>query len=209
MAASPTPAEGAPTPGYAQVLRESTATLNGADIPHVVFGSIATKTLGRPRPGLPDEDIDVMIRPPDAAPAGRALRQAGFVVEETDPSWINKAKRAGVTVDLIFRTAGEMHLDGEMLERAVPSEPWDVSVRLIPPEDFAVMKAVLYQEHRPFEWFDALALVSRPDLDWEYLIRRALRHGAQRVLSLLIYARSSGVSVPPRVIDELTRAVDR
>jgi hypothetical protein len=68
---------------------------------------------------------------------------------------------------------------------------------------------VLHQEHRAFDWFDALALISRPQLDWEYLVRRALRHGAQRVLSLLIYARSSGLAVPNPAIAELTRSVDR
>jgi predicted nucleotidyltransferase len=174
-----------------------------------VFGSIATKALGRPRPDLPGEDIDLMIRPSEAAPARRALHEAGFVVEETDPSWINKAKRGGVTVDLIFRTAGEIHLDQEMLDRAVPYEVSGVEVPLIPAEDLAVMKAVLHQEHRAFDWFDALALISRPQLDWEYLVRRALRHGAQRVLSLLIYARSSGLAVPNSAIAELTRSVDR
>jgi predicted nucleotidyltransferase len=174
-----------------------------------VFGSIATKALGRPRPDLPGEDIDLMIRPSEAAPARRALHEAGFVVEETDPSWINKAKRGGVTVDLIFRTAGEIHLDQEMLDRAVPFEVSGVEVPLIPAEDLAVMKAVLHQEHRAFDWFDALALISRPQLDWEYLVRRALRHGAQRVLSLLIYARSSGLAVPNPAIAELTRSVDR
>lgn len=195
--------------GYARVLLEATATLDRFGIPHVVFGSIALKALGRPRPGVPDEDIDLMIRPPDADPALRALEEEGFVVEETDPSWVNKAKRGGVTVDLIFRTAGEMHLDDQMLARAVPHQVDGITVRLIPAEDLAVMKSVLYEEHRPFEWFDALALVSRPDLDWDYLVRRAVRHGAQRVLSLVLYARSSGVTVPDEAVDGLVRAVDR
>ena len=197
------------TLGYGRVLGEATTTLDHSGIPHVVFGSIALKTLGRPRPGVPDEDIDLMIKPPDAGPALRALADRGFVVEETDPSWINKAKRGGVTVDLIFRTAGEMHLDDEMLARAVPHEVDGTPVRLIPAEDLAVMKAVLYEEHRPFEWFDALALISRPDLDWDYLVRRAVRHGAQRVLSLVLYARSSGVAVPDGAVEALVAAVDR
>jgi hypothetical protein len=197
------------TAGYARVLRVATATLDRSDIPHVVFGSIALKALGRPRPGVPDEDIDLMIRPPDANPALRALENDGFVVEETDPSWLNKATLAGITVDLIFRTAGEMHLDDQMLSRAVPHQVDGTTVRLIPAEDLAVMKAVLYEEHRPFEWFDALALISRPDLDWDYLVRRAVRHGAQRVLSLLLYARSSGVTVPGEAVDGLVTAVDR
>jgi hypothetical protein len=174
-----------------------------------VFGSIATKALARPRPDFPHEDIDLMIRPPDAGPASGVLADAGFIVEETDPSWLTQAKRAGITVDLIFRTAGDIHLDPEMLRRAVRSSVSGVEVPLIPPEDYAVMKAVLYQEHRPFEWFDALALIARPGLDWDYLIDRALRHGAQRVLSLLIYARSSGLAVPDEAVARLTEAVDR
>ena len=198
-----------PASGYARVLGEATTTLDRSGIPHVVFGSIALKALGRPRPGVPDEDIDLMIRPPDANPALQALEDEGFVVEETDPSWLNKATRSGVTVDLIVRTAGEMHLDDQMLSRAVPHDVDGTTVRLIPAEDLAVMKAVLYEEHRPFEWFDALALVSRPDLDWDYLVRRAVRHGAQRVLSLVLYARSSGVAVPSEVVDGLVTAVDR
>jgi hypothetical protein len=203
------PSPDIPASGYARVLGEATTTLDRSGIPHVVFGSIALKALGRPRPGVPDEDIDLMIRPPDADPALRALEDEGFVVEETDPSWLNKATRAGVTVDLIFRTAGEMHLDDQMLSRAVPHHVDGTAVRLIPAEDLAVMKAVLYEEHRPFDWFDALALISRPDLDWDYLVRRAVRHGAQRVLSLLLYARSSGVTVPGEAVDGLVTAVDR
>jgi predicted nucleotidyltransferase len=198
-----------PASGYARVLGEATTTLDRSGIPYVVFGSIALKALGRPRPGVPDEDIDLMIRPPDANPALRALEDEGFAVEETDPSWLNKATRGGVTVDLIFRTAGEMHLDDQMLSRAVPHDVDGTTVRLIPAEDLAVMKAVLYEEHRPFEWFDALALISRPDLDWDYLVRRAVRHGAQRVLSLVLYARSSGVAVPSEAVDGLVTAVDR
>jgi hypothetical protein len=203
------PSPDPPAAGFARVLLEATATLDRSGIPHVVFGSIALKALGRPRPGVPDEDIDLMIRPPDANPALRALEDEGFVVEETDPSWVNKAKRGGVTVDLIFRTAGEMQLDDQMLARAVPHQVDGIAVRLIPAEDLTVMKSVLYEEHRPFEWFDALALVTRPDLDWDYLVRRAVRHGAQRVLSLVLYARSSGVTVPDQAVDGLVRAVDR
>lgn len=124
---------GPPGRGYARVLHDATGALDRSAIPHVVFGSIATKALGRPRPVMPDEDVDLMIRPPDAAPARRALEDRGFVVEETDPSWISRAKRGGVTVDLIFRTAGEMHLDQDMLARAVPHSVNGAPVRLIPP----------------------------------------------------------------------------
>lgn len=197
-----------PPSGLAPVLGEATRTLSQAGVPHVVFGSIALRALGRTRPGAEEEDVDLFIRPPDAPAALRALSDAGFDVEETDPSRMNRATRGGMTIDLVFRSAGDLHLDDEMRDRAVPTRVDGVVAPLIPPEDYAVMKAVLYEEHRPYEWFDALALISRPDVDWPYLVRRAIRHGAQRVLSLLLYARSSGVGIPDDVLKELTRAVE-
>jgi predicted nucleotidyltransferase len=193
--------------GYLEALRDATAALDRAGVAHVVFGSIALRALGRPRPGA-DEDIDLLIRPPDAPTALRALTEAGFAGEEVDPSRLNRATRRAVAVDLVFRTAGDLHLDEEMADRAVSMDVEGVPVRLIPPEDLAVMKAVLYEEHRPYDWFDALALIGRPDVDWPYLVRRALRHGAQRVLSLLVYARSSGLAVPDAAIGELSEAVE-
>jgi hypothetical protein len=41
-----------------------------------------------------------------------------------------------------------------------------------------------------------LAVVARCQLDWDYLVRRARRHGARRVLSLLLYAQSNDLVVP-------------
>jgi hypothetical protein len=189
------------------VLREATTSLDRRGIAHVVFGSLATITLGRPRPLEPGEDIDLLIRPPDVDAVAAALEADGFVVEPTDPAWIHKAKRLGVTVDLIHRAGREVHLDPEMLERAVPATVLGVEVRLIPPEDLAIIKAILYTEARKKDWFDALALVARPDLDWDYLARRARGHAVQRMLSLLLYARSDGIAVPNSVVDEMIAAV--
>lgn len=194
---------------HATVLREVTSILDRAGLTHVVFGSLATVAMGRPRQLGPDEDIDLLIRPPDAARAGDVLSSAGYVVEATDPSWIHKAKRLGVTVDLIHRAGREVHLDPEMLERATTAVVLGSTVQLIPPEDLAVIKAVLHDETRPGDWFDALALVARPGTDWDYLLRRARGHGVQRVLSLLLYARADGTDVPERVLAELLDAVPR
>ena len=192
--------------GYAEVLREATAALVGAGLPYVVFGSIATRELGRPQDLQSDEDIDLFVRPPDAAAALEALDRAGFVPQPHDDAWIHKAKRAGVTVDVIFKAAARIYVDDEMIERAVPASPFGVPVRLIPPEDFGVMKALLHDEHRAFDWFDALALLERQDVDWAYLLRRAAAFGAHRVLSLLIFAQTNGIDVPDDAIEELREA---
>jgi predicted nucleotidyltransferase len=194
---------------HATVLRDVTSVLDRAGVAHVVFGSLATVAMGRSRSLGADEDIDLLIRPPDAARAAEFLTSAGYVVEETDPSWIRKAKRLGVTVDLIHRAGREVHLDEEMLERAPMVPVLGVPVRLIPPEDLAMIKAVLHNETRPGDWFDALALAARPGFDWDYLLRRSRGHGVQRVLSLLLYARADGTDVPERVLAELLAAVPR
>jgi predicted nucleotidyltransferase len=192
--------------GYAAVLREATAALDDAGIPHVVFGSIATRAAARPGPIPSDEDIDLFVRPSDVVAALRALDEAGFVTQEHDPAWIHKAMRGGVTVDVIFRAGRHIYLDDEMLERAVPAEAFGVPVKLMPPEDLAMIKAVLHEEDRTQDWFDALSILERNDLDWDYLVHRARGHAAQRVLSLLLYAGSNGVAVPEEAVLELKRA---
>jgi predicted nucleotidyltransferase len=194
--------------GYASVLREATQALERAALPHVVFGSIATRALGRPRPISTDEDIDLFVRPPDAPNALQALAGAGFVTSEEDPTWIYTAKRGGVTVDVIFKAAGRVYMDDEMFERGISTTVMGVDVRLIPAEDLAVMKALIHDEDRAFDWFDAVALVDRDDVDWDYLIRRAEAFGLQRVLSLMLFAETQGVTVPATVISRLRDATE-
>ena len=194
--------------GYASVLREATRAVDGAGIPHLLFGSIATRALGRPRPIETHEDIDLFVRPPDAPAALRALDEHGFVTVEEDPAWIHKAKRAGVTVDVIFKAAGRVYMDDEMYERGIPTAVLGVDVRLIPAEDLAVMKALLHDEFRAFDWFDAVALLEREGLDWQYLIRRAEAYGTQRILSLMIFAQAEGVAVPDDAIIRLRQILE-
>ena len=193
--------------GYASVLRASTEAVDRAGVQHLVFGSIATRALGRPRPIGTDEDIDLFVRPPDAPAALSALEEAGFVTVEEDPTWIHKARRAGVTVDVIFKAAGRVYMDDEMYRRGTHATVMGVQVRLVPPEDLALMKALLHDEDRAFDWFDALALVEREGLDWRYLVGRAEAYGAQRLLSLMIFAETEGISVPREAIERLREVI--
>ena len=189
--------------GYASVLRAATGAVAGAGVDQLVFGSIATRALGRPRPIRPDEDIDLFIKPPDAPAALEGLQDAGFVTVEEDPTWIHKARRAGVTVDVIFKAAGRVYMDDEMHERGIPTAVLGVDVRLLPAEDLAVMKALIHDEDRAFDWFDAVALLEREGFDWDYLLRRAEAYGAHRVLSLMIFAQAEGAPVPSSAIERL------
>jgi predicted nucleotidyltransferase len=174
-----------------RVLSDAVGAFERAEIPYVLIGGLASSVHGRPRTS---RDIDVLVRHADAKHALQALGGAGFATEETNPQWIFKATKDDVQVDLIFWLKGDIYLDEEMLERSEERDLDGVRVRVIPPEDLIVVKAVIHDEQTPRHWGDALGVIADSDLDWEYLARRA-RKGARRVLALLLYAQSNDLVV--------------
>ena len=110
-------------------------------------------------------------------------------------------------VDLIFRSAGDIYLDEEMLDRSTMRDIGGSPIRVISPEDLIVIKSVASSEASPYHFYDALGLISACELDWEYLVHRARRRGVRRLLSLLVFAESNDLDVPNTVIRELTELV--
>jgi predicted nucleotidyltransferase len=183
----------------AEALQDAVSALERAEVPYVLIGGLASSLHGRQRS---TRDIDLLVRKDDAKAALEALASAGFETDETNPQWIYKAFRNDVQIDLIFWLKGDVHLDDEMLERSTEGELEGVRVRVIPPEDLIVVKAVTHDEQTPRHWHDALGVIADTDLDWEYLGRRA-RRGARRVLALLIYAQSNDLLVSDEVVRTL------
>jgi predicted nucleotidyltransferase len=177
--------------------------IQDADIPYVLVGGLASSLLGRPRR---TEDIDLLVRKADAHRTLEALGQAGFETEETNPDWIFKARRDDLTIDILFWLKGEIYLDDQMLERAPLEEFAGRTVAVMPPEDLIVVKAVIHDEQTPRHWYDALGVIADQELDWEYLFARA-RHGARRVLALLLYAQSNDLIVPDDAIRGLYETI--
>jgi hypothetical protein len=105
-------------------------------------------------------------------------------------------------IDLIFRPKGDVYLDDEMIARALDKPFFGHSVKFIAAEDLLVMKAIVHDEGSPRHWHDALAIIAKTDLDWDYLLRRTVR-SPRRVLALLVYAHSLDLLVPNRVIRAL------
>jgi hypothetical protein len=89
-----------------------------------------------------------------------------------------------------------------MLRHSLVREFKGLPVRIASPEDLIVIKAIVHKEETSRHWFDALAILSRSDIDWDYLLHRA-RRGARRVLSLLIYAQSRDILVPTWAVRRL------
>lgn len=185
---------------FLRVLREAASSLRNAGVPHLFMGGLASTAHGRPRW---THDIDVFVRPEDAATVLDALEGAGFATQKTDPRWLYKGLKDRVLVDVIFLSDGRVTLDEEMLRHSQQAGVEGVRVPTISPEDLIVIKALVHKERSPRHWFDALALLRREDLDWDYLIRRASRYSARRVASLLCYAISQDQVVPGEAIRRL------
>jgi predicted nucleotidyltransferase len=190
-------------PVFLEVLREVVETLERAEIPFLVIGGVASAVWGRPRY---TQDIDIMVRPHDAKRALETLEEAGFATQETFEHWLYKGLKDGVIVDVLFQSSGGIYLDEEMLERRVVREFDGIKLPLSSAEDLIVMKAVAHEEATPRYWHDALSIIGRAELDWDYLLKRA-RMRARRILSLLLYAQSNDLVVPDRVVRELFETV--
>jgi predicted nucleotidyltransferase len=185
-----------------RTFRAATQLLEEHDVPFLVVGSIAADAHGDehwPRPG---SDIDLMVREDDAARAQKILGENGFHVEPPDEDWLLKVYREGVLVDIIFRAAATITLDDEMLERARVRPIEGRSVRVISPEDYVVIQSRTFSRATPDHWFNALGVLDRSTVDWDYIVQRS-EDGRERLLAFLLFARASSVPVPVRVIREL------
>jgi predicted nucleotidyltransferase len=185
---------------FLRVLRETAAVLRRSGFPYLFMGGLASAALGRPRW---THDIDVFVTPEDARPVLQAFGGAGFQTQQTDPGWLYKALKEDVLVDVIFLSDGQVILDDEMLRRARSVSVENTRLLAMAAEDLIVIKALVHKERSPRHWFDALALLRRDDIDWDYLLRRARQYGPLRVLSLLYYARSNDQMVPDEAIRKL------
>jgi predicted nucleotidyltransferase len=188
---------------FSAVLARTIAVLAEAGIDFAVLGGVASAGYGRARW---TKDIDVFVRPEDADPALDALGENGFAIDRINPAWIYKANRDGVQVDLIFKGKGGIFLDDRMLGHVRPVTLAGIEVPAIGPEDLVVMKALSHDEETPRHWYDALAVLARQDLDWEYLTARA-SSAPRRVLSLLLYATSNDLWVPAGALRQIGERV--
>jgi predicted nucleotidyltransferase len=181
---------------FRRVLAESIEITENNAVQYLVGGSLASLTWGRPsRTG----DVDLIIDPRSAKPLLKAFKEAGYQTEETFPQWLFKARKDGITVDLIFEMAGPLYLEPQMLERGTVVEILGTKVQMISPEDFIVSQAMAFKEDTAVYWFNAFGVIARQDLDWDYLVEMAQR-GPRMFLSMLLLAQAKDLPVPDSVI---------
>jgi predicted nucleotidyltransferase len=188
---------------FLRVVRDATGALEAAGIEYGLMGALASALFGRPRWTL---DIDIFIRPQDVRRSVEALESAGFESKPSQHNWLVKCVRDRVLVDLIFTAKGGIYLDEQMLGRVKVVNYQGVALRVVPPEDLVVMKAIASDQDTPRYWHDALGIIAASELDWDYLVHRA-RIGPRRVLSLLLHAQADDMIVPEQVIRSIYEAV--
>lgn len=186
-----------------RVLRDAVSVLEGAGLDYLLIGGLAIVIHGRPRHS---RDIDFLVRPEDAQRALDALEAAGFETNPINPNWIFKAFREQIQIDLIFKLQKSIYLDEEMLRRCTRETFHACKMPVIPPEDLLVIKALAHDEDTPRHWHDALSIITRAELDWDYVLARSVA-GPHRVLSLLHYATSIDLLVPVSALRRLSAMV--
>jgi len=179
--------------------RTACSALEGAGVPYLYMGGIASIVHGRTSW---THDLDVFIRRSDEPAAVEALVDAGYRLDPAPSSWLSKLWLDDVFLDVIYSSTGPVDLDDAMLERGEWAEVWGCRVPVLGPEDLVVTKALAHGEETAHYWWDAMAIIAKRELDWEYLLDRA-RRGPRRMLSLLLYAQSVDLAVPDRVIRRL------
>lgn len=186
---------------YFDTLDRAVAAASGSGVPFLVAGSVASAVFGD-WPWEPEgSDVDFFLREADAQPALRALEADGFAAKESGHDWLLKAELNDITVDLIFEVEG-MAIDDDMIERTVHREFEGRDLPFLSPEDQVATKVVAFGEETDTYWYEALRVLARNEMDWEYLLGRA-KHSPSRFLSLAVYARGEGIDVPDGVVARL------
>ena len=185
---------------FLDVLDRAMSAVRGTAEPVALIGELASAAFGRDRG---TRDIDLFMRPASAPVVLDALEEAGFDVEVVDDHWLYKARMHEIDVDVIFRATRDILFDDEMAARVSDAPIYGRSLPVVAAEDLLVMKALATGEDTARYWYDAIAILARHDLDWDYLSLRARQNGARRICSLLLFATSVDVLVPGRAIDGL------
>jgi Nucleotidyl transferase of unknown function (DUF2204) len=152
-----------------ETLKHVVSALDGAGVPFLIGGSLASWARGGPDT---THDLDVIVKPDDAERAQQALVDAGMRSEDPPETWLLKVWDGDVLVDLIFEPAG-LVIDDRYIAQAecVNAAAMDFKVMAI--EDVLFTKLNSLNEHY-LDFSSALQIsrALREQVDWERLRER-------------------------------------
>lgn len=163
-------------PDAARIYAEVLDVLDDAGVPYLLGGAVALNA----HSGVwrDTKDLDIFLRPHDAERALATLRAADFSTETVYESWLGKAWREDVFVDIIWRNANALFpVDDSWFLREESVHLFGRDIPVVPLEEFLVSKMLVMGRYR-FDGADMLhVLFARAaDIDWEALARLCGEH---------------------------------
>ncbi len=186
----------------AAVFREIIELLERQPFEYAVGGGLATDhwTGGTKYIG----DIDLVIREEDAPKILQYLSAAGFETAEMEHSWLHKAFKGGVTIDLMFELKNKTRFDDDFRDHLQRGEMFGTTCYVMAPEDqVASLAGTIDRETIGQHWFSIIDIMANNDLEWDYVVARA-RSVPLQMLSVIYFARSEKVPIQKGVIEQLT-----
>jgi hypothetical protein len=186
----------------AAVFREATDLLEAKELDYAVGGGLATDhwTGGAEKIA----DIDLVIREEHSIELLEALGSSGYEVSEMEHSWLHKAFKDGVTLDLMYQLKNGTRFDAAFRQHRKRGEMFGAHVFVMAPEDqVASLAGAVDRQTVGQHWFSMIDIMSNNDLDWDYLISRA-EHVPFQLLSVVYFALSRNVPIQKGVIEQLT-----
>jgi Uncharacterised nucleotidyltransferase len=144
-------------------LKRAAAALNGAGIPFLLGGSLASWARGGPETR---HDLDLMIKPDDVERALEALTDAGMRPERPPEQWLVKAWDGDTLVDLIYCPKG-LPMDDDVFARGEELSVLGMEIRVMALEDVMATKLMALTEHSlRYEGLLQIARALREQIDW-------------------------------------------
>ncbi|MEU3647734.1 hypothetical protein AB0E59_30410 [Lentzea sp. NPDC034063] len=138
--------------------------LRSAEIPFALTGGCAGYARGGP---ASEHDVDLLVRPEDAAEAVRVLVKRGLRAAEPPEDWLLKVYDGDSLVDLLFRPNERLVTD-EILAMAEEMPVGSVMLPVMPATFVLSSKLLVLDGHRcDFSELLPFARALREQIDWE------------------------------------------
>jgi len=171
-----------------QFYGDTIRALTEAEVPFVVGGAFALKHYA----GIDraTKDLDVFLCRKDLRRALEALRDKGYVTDETFPHWLAKAWCGEHFVDFIFASAnGLCEVDEQWIASAKAITIFDQPALLCPVEEVIWSKCFVMERER-FDGADIYHLLAArgETLDWSRLLTNVGNHWRVLLGHLVFYS---------------------
>lgn len=199
------------SPDCAAAYGEALDALDAARVPVMLGGALAFNAYT----GIwrDTKDLDLFLRAEDAQAALQALERAGFEPEVVYESWLAKAWKGDVFVDLIWRNAnGLFPVTREWFEHASPRRILDRDALVLPIEELILSKMMVGGRYR-FDGADIVHLLYAGShaIDWDRLADGAGEHVGLLLAYLHMYRwgyPEAAGRVPERVLADYARRAE-